>query len=146
MSERILTLLAAVLAVLIAGVFLFWQPEIPDRVLPKANIAAGGDFTLQSASGPESRVTVKLDGRSFDFGLSLNSDTSILDAALQQGADLPYACKGGMCCTCKAKLLEGEVKMDVHWGLEEEEVANGFILTCQSHPVSEKVVVDFDIR
>ena len=99
-----------------------------------------------SASGPESRVTVKLDGRSFDFGLSFTSDTSILDAALQQGADLPYACKGGMCCTCKAKLLEGEVKMDVHWGLEEEEVANGFILTCQSHPVSEKVVVDFDIR
>jgi ring-1,2-phenylacetyl-CoA epoxidase subunit PaaE len=99
-----------------------------------------------TASGPESRVTVKLDGRSFDFGLSFNSETSILDAALQQGADLPYACKGGMCCTCKAKLLEGEVKMDVHWGLEEEEVANGFILTCQSHPVSEKVVVDFDIR
>ena len=54
MSERILTLLAAVLAVLIAGVFLFWQPEIPDRVLPKANIAAGGDFTLQSAGGPVS--------------------------------------------------------------------------------------------
>ena len=54
MSERILTLLAAVLAVLIAGVFLFWQPEIPDRVLPKANIAAGGGFTLQSASGPVS--------------------------------------------------------------------------------------------
>ena len=54
MSERILTLLAGVLAVLIAGVFLFWQPEIPDRVLPKANIAAGGDFTLQSASGPVS--------------------------------------------------------------------------------------------
>ena len=54
MSERILTLLAGVLAGLIAGVFLFWQPEIPDRVLPKANIAAGGDFTLQSASGPVS--------------------------------------------------------------------------------------------
>lgn len=54
MSERILTLLAGVLAVLIAGVFLFWQPEIPDRALPRANIAAGGDFTLQSASGPVS--------------------------------------------------------------------------------------------
>jgi len=109
----------------------------------KVNTAGAG---RAANSGAESRVIVKLDGRSFDFGLSFNSENSILDAALKQGADLPYACKGGMCCTCKAKLLEGEVKMDVHWGLEEEEVANGFILTCQSHPVSEKVVVDFDIR
>lgn len=97
-------------------------------------------------TGPKCRVAVKVDGRSFDFDLPLTSDTTILDAALKQGADLPYACKGGMCCTCKAKLVEGEVMMDVHWGLEEEEVANGFILTCQSHPISEKVVVDFDVR
>jgi len=97
-------------------------------------------------NGPKSRITVKLDGRSFDFDLSLISDTTILDAALKQGADLPYACKGGMCCTCKAKLMEGEVAMDVHWGLEEEEVEKGYILTCQSHPKTEKVVVDFDIK
>jgi len=95
---------------------------------------------------PQSRITVKLDGRSFDFGLPLNRNISLLDAALKQGADLPYACKGGMCCTCKARLLEGEVSMDVHWGLEDEEVAQGFILTCQSHPKTEKVVVDFDIK
>lgn len=92
-----------------------------------------------------STITVKADGRSFDFILGFNSDT-ILDAALKQGADLPYACKGGMCCTCKAKLLEGEVKMDVNWGLEEEEIEKGFILTCQSHPVTKKVVIDFDIK
>lgn len=97
-------------------------------------------------SGPESKITVKVDGRSFDFDLSLASDTTILDAALKQGADLPFACKGGMCCTCKARLLEGEVEMDVHWGLEHEEVERGYILTCQSHPKSEKVVVDFDIK
>ena len=78
--------------------------------------------------------------------LPLNSETTILDAALKQGADLPYACKGGMCCTCKARLLEGEVEMDVHWGLEHEEIEKGFILTCQSHPKTEKVVVDFDIK
>ena len=96
--------------------------------------------------GPQSKITVKVDGRSFDFDLSLNSDTTILDAALKQGADLPFACKGGMCCTCKAKLLEGEVEMDVHWGLEHEEVEQGYILTCQSHPKTEKVVVDFDIK
>jgi ring-1,2-phenylacetyl-CoA epoxidase subunit PaaE len=96
--------------------------------------------------GTQSKITVKVDGRSFDFDLSLNSDTTILDAALKQGADLPFACKGGMCCTCKAKLLEGEVEMDVHWGLEHEEVEQGYILTCQSHPKTEKVVVDFDIK
>lgn len=97
-------------------------------------------------TGPKSSITVKLDGRSFDFDLPFASDISLLDAALKQGADLPYACKGGMCCTCKAKLLEGEVMMDVHWGLEEEEVEKGYILTCQSHPKTEKVVVDFDVK
>src|SRR5436190_3516411 len=97
-------------------------------------------------SGPKSKIIIKLDGRSFDFDLSLNSNTTILDAALQQGADLPFACKGGVCCTCKAKLVEGEVMMDVHWGLEEEEVERGYILTCQSHPRTERVVVDFDIK
>jgi ring-1,2-phenylacetyl-CoA epoxidase subunit PaaE len=100
----------------------------------------------KTENGLLSNITVKVDGRSFDFELSLNSDTTILDAALQRGADLPYACKGGMCCTCKAKLLEGEVEMDVHWGLEHEEIEQGFILTCQSHPKTEKVVVDYDIK
>lgn len=95
--------------------------------------------------GPKSKITVKLDGRSFDFNLGFRSET-ILDAALKQGADLPFACKGGVCCTCKAKLLEGRVKMDVNWGLEQEEIEQGFILTCQSHPITEKVVVDFDIK
>jgi ring-1,2-phenylacetyl-CoA epoxidase subunit PaaE len=99
-----------------------------------------------SSDGPKSLITVKVDGRSFDFDLSLNSDITILDAALKQGADLPFACKGGMCCTCKARLTEGEVEMDVHWGLEHEEVEQGYILTCQSHPKTEKVVVDFDIK
>ncbi|HMU44862.1 MAG TPA: phenylacetate-CoA oxygenase/reductase subunit PaaK [Chitinophagaceae bacterium] len=97
-------------------------------------------------SGAKSNITVKLDGRTFSFDLPLSSDTTILDAALQQGADLPYACKGGMCCTCKARLLEGEVMMDVHWGLEEDEVEKGYILTCQSHPKTENVVVDFDVK
>lgn len=117
---------------------LFTSPG--QKVKPEAGSQQPG------AGGPESRITIKLDGRSFDFGLPLNSDTTLLDAALKEGADLPYACKGGMCCTCKAKLLEGEVSMDVHWGLEEEEVEQGYILTCQSHPKTGKVVVDFDIK
>lgn len=99
-----------------------------------------------SEKGPQSNIRVKLDGRSFDFSIPLNSDTTILDAAMQQGADVPYACKGGVCCTCKARLLEGEVKMDVHWGLEQEEIEQGFILTCQSHPTTANVTVDYDVK
>jgi ring-1,2-phenylacetyl-CoA epoxidase subunit PaaE len=95
--------------------------------------------------GPRSRVSVKLDGIMFDFELGFEGQ-SILDAALKQGADLPYACKGGVCTTCKARLLEGQVSMDVNWGLEPDEVENGFILTCQSHPKTEKVVIDFDSK
>lgn len=92
-----------------------------------------------------SRVTVRLDGRAFDMDLPYVGD-NILDAALQQGADLPYACKGGVCCTCRAKLVEGEVDMEVNYALEPDELANNFILTCQSHPRTERVVVDFDIK
>jgi len=95
--------------------------------------------------GPKAKVSVKLDGIIFDFDLNHDGE-SILDAALKQGADLPYACKGGVCTTCKAKLVEGKVNMDVNWGLEPEEVAKGYILTCQSHPETEKVFVDFDSR
>jgi len=95
--------------------------------------------------GPKSKISVKLDGISFDFELGVN-DEPILDAALKQGADLPFACKGGVCCTCKAKLIQGKVDMEVHWGLEEEEIEQGYILTCQSHPKTETVAVDFDIK
>lgn len=111
------------------------QPAYQSRLIPETS----KDETTKS------KVTVKLDGISFDFELGFHAEP-ILDAALRQGADLPYACKGGVCCTCKAKLIEGEVDMDVHWGLEEEEIEQGFILTCQSHPKTEKVVIDFDIK
>ena len=69
---------------------------------------------------------------------------AILDAALRAGLDLPYACKGGMCCTCRAKLLEGRVEMTVNYSLEPWETEAGYVLTCQSHPVTEHVVVDYD--
>ncbi|MEO6219272.1 MAG: 1,2-phenylacetyl-CoA epoxidase subunit PaaE [Ginsengibacter sp.] len=92
-----------------------------------------------------SNITVKLDGRSFNFNLDYNSN-NILDAALAEGADLPFACKGGVCTTCKAKLIEGKIEMEVNYGLEPEEVDTGFILTCQSHPRSKKVVVDYDVK
>jgi len=95
--------------------------------------------------GPTSNVSIKLDGRTFSFNLDYNG-INILDAALQQGADLPYACKGGVCCTCRAKLINGKVKMDVNYALEQEEIEQGFILTCQSHPVTENVIIDFDVK
>ncbi|HYE55559.1 MAG TPA: 1,2-phenylacetyl-CoA epoxidase subunit PaaE [Chitinophagaceae bacterium] len=95
--------------------------------------------------GPVSRISVKLDGILFDFDLGMQGQ-SILDAALAQGADLPYACKGGVCCTCKARLLEGKVQMEVNYGLEPDEIEQGFILTCQSHPLTPVVSVDFDVR
>lgn len=94
----------------------------------------------------KSNIQLRIDGREILVKIPLQDTQTILDAALQQGADLPFACKGGMCCTCKAKLIEGEVSMDVHWGLEEEELAQGFILTCQSHPKTERIVVDFDAK
>lgn len=107
--------------------------------------AQAGSLKPVATERVKSKITIKLDGRRFEFDLGFNDD-AILDAALKQGADLPYACKGGVCCTCKARLLEGEVAMDVHWGLEDEEIQQGYILTCQSHPVTGKVVVDFDIK
>lgn len=92
-----------------------------------------------------STVSIKLDGISFNVGVPFYG-TSILDAALAGGADLPYSCKGGVCCTCKARLLAGEVSMDVSYGLEAEEIEKGFILACQAHPKTENVVIDFDIK
>ena len=102
-------------------------------------------FEILKNEGPKAKVRVKLDGIMFDFDLEYEGE-SVLDAALKQGADLPYACKGGVCTTCKAKLIEGKVSMDVNWGLEPEEVAKGYILTCQSHPQTERIVIDFDAR
>ena len=65
-------------------------------------------------------------------------------AAMSNGADLPFSCKGGVCATCKARVMEGEVDMDLNHALTDQEVAEGMILTCQAHPVSRKVVIDFD--
>ncbi len=93
--------------------------------------------------GKLSQVTVVLDGRGSQFELSADGE-NVLDAGLNHGVDLPYSCKGGVCSTCKAKLVEGQVDMDITHGLEAEELEAGFILTCQAHPISDRVVVDFD--
>jgi len=92
-----------------------------------------------------SRVTIKQDGVAFSFDLPYDAEP-ILDAAVKQGADLPYSCKGGVCSTCRAKLVEGKVEMEHNYSLELDEIKHGFILTCQSHPRTEKVVIDFDVK
>jgi ring-1,2-phenylacetyl-CoA epoxidase subunit PaaE len=91
----------------------------------------------------KAKVTIIMDDDHFDFDLN-SDDTNILEAGHKAGADLPYACKGGVCCTCKAKILEGSAVMDVNYALEKDEVEAGYILTCQAHPTSEKLVVSFD--
>lgn len=91
----------------------------------------------------EASVTVIQDGMTFDFQLPSDGST-LLDAAMRAGADLPFSCKGGVCSTCKAKVLEGEVEMEVCYGLEPDEIAAGFVLTCQTHPRSKRVVISFD--
>lgn len=90
-----------------------------------------------------SKVDIILDGTLIKMDMSYYGNT-ILEAATEMGADLPYSCKGGVCSTCRAKVVEGEVEMDVNYSLEPEEVEAGYILTCQARPLTEKVVVDFD--
>jgi len=90
-----------------------------------------------------SNITVIIDGDDFEYTLSSKGD-SILDSAMDSGADLPFACKGGVCCTCKAKVMEGKAIMEENFSLSEQEVEEGFILTCMAHPASENVVIDFD--
>jgi ring-1,2-phenylacetyl-CoA epoxidase subunit PaaE len=97
--------------------------------------------TASSSSG-DAAVTVILDGEETHF--TQGPKDFILDSALDAGADVPYACKGAVCCTCRAKVLEGEVEMAMNYSLTDDEVAEGFILTCQSMPRSPKVTVSFD--
>jgi len=89
------------------------------------------------------QVTVTEGGKTFTFSFEKDSD-NILDEAMRNGADLPYACKGGVCCTCKAKLVEGQVEMEVNYALEDDEVEEGYILTCQSTPTTPVVKINFD--
>jgi ring-1,2-phenylacetyl-CoA epoxidase subunit PaaE len=102
-------------------------PEPPQRV---ADPAAG------------SEVTILLDGRASSF--TMGRDERVLDAALKVRGELPYACKGGVCSTCRARVVDGEVTMARNYALEPDELAAGYVLTCQSSPVTDKLVIDYD--
>ena len=104
--------------------------------------AAVRETSATTAEGM-SQVTIVLDGRKSTFPLARDGER-ILDAALHVRSDAPYACKGGVCGTCRAKLLEGSVEMEQCFALEQNELDAGFVLACQSHPTSDQVVLDFD--
>jgi len=106
--------------------------------VPRAPVAALDDGTEGAAS-----VTIRLDGRGNDLSLRPD-DVPVLEAALRVRADLPFACKGGVCGTCRARLVEGTVQMDANYALEPDEIEKGYVLTCQSHPTSARVVLDYD--
>jgi ring-1,2-phenylacetyl-CoA epoxidase subunit PaaE len=109
--------------------------------VPGATAAA----PIDDAEAAEAKLTLIIDGvrRDVDFH---RGQHSILEAGRAAGLDLPYSCKGGMCSTCRAKLLEGKVKMARNFALEPHEVAAGYVLTCQSYPLSERVLVSYDER
>lgn len=94
---------------------------------------------------PGAQVTIVMDGKRRTLKVPFEG-AAILDAGLAKGAALPFACKGGVCCTCRARVLEGEVRMDKNYTLERWELDKGFVLTCQAHPVSDVVVLSYDER
>ena len=97
---------------------------------------------IEASAPPKATAALTIDGKRREVPVA--EGESILDAALRAGMDLPFACKGGMCSTCRAKLVKGEAPMEVNYSLEPWELKAGFILTCQARPVSDKVVVDYD--
>jgi len=100
---------------------------------------------IKPGDAPQARVTVIRDGLSREIEFH-SSDPSLLDAAAREGLDVPFSCKSGVCSTCRCKLVEGEVRMDKNFALDKAEVAAGFILSCQAHPLTERVVISFDER
>lgn len=109
-----------------------------------AQEAKPADKSANTAGVIESKVTIIMDGVETTINLASNGKT-ILDAAIDAGLDAPFACKGAVCCTCKAKVLKGNVSMDMNYALTDDEVAEGLILTCQAHPQSSDVTVDYDV-
>ncbi|WP_370939749.1 1,2-phenylacetyl-CoA epoxidase subunit PaaE [Amycolatopsis sp. cg13] len=112
---------------------LFYVDDVPPEPVKHVDPAV---------AGASSEVTLVLDGRSTT--MNLPRESSVLDGAQRFRPDLPFACKGGVCGTCRARVTEGAVDMRRNFALEKAEVEAGFVLTCQSHPVSERVTVDFD--
>ena len=99
-------------------------------------------FEAVIAQEPVATAHIRLYGSAYD--IPVFADETIIDAGLRLGLEMPYSCRGGMCCTCRAKLISGEVKMDRNYSLEAWEMAAGYVLTCQSHPLTPEIVLDYD--
>ncbi|MGC1172601.1 1,2-phenylacetyl-CoA epoxidase subunit PaaE [Polaromonas sp.] len=106
--------------------------------------ATGQNGLKKSGSAGAIRLSVQLDGKAHE--LRMHAHERVLDVALAAGLDLPYSCKGGVCCTCRAKVLEGQVAMEKNFTLESWEVDKGFVLSCQARPLSERVSISYDDR
>jgi ring-1,2-phenylacetyl-CoA epoxidase subunit PaaE len=112
---------------------LFFAGPLDPSILPPE--PEGEEGTVQ--------LTLTLEGRSTTT--RMRPEVSILDAALRVRGELPYSCKGGMCASCKARIIDGQVKMEKNWALVASEVDAGYVLTCQAHPLSDSVTVDYDV-
>lgn len=120
------------------------KKKVHFELFTSAGVADKVDHLAQKTSAKIlSSVTIILDGEETHFDVSSTGKT-VLDAALDAGADVPFACKGAVCCTCRAKIIEGTAEMEMNYALMDDEVADGYILTCQSHPTSPKLVVSYD--
>ena len=124
----------------------FASPDAPrvNRPPPPQPNQAG----VASPMGPQpasAQVTIVVDGKARAIGVPFEGP-SILDSAMAAGIGLPYACKAGVCCTCRARVLEGKVQMDKQYSLEQHELDSGFVLSCQAHPVTPEVRLSFDER
>ena len=120
----------------------------PDAIHDELFFAGPIDPSLLPPEPEDEEGTVALsfvlEGR--ESAVRMRPETSVLDAALSVRRELPYSCKGGMCASCKARIVEGSVQMDKNYALVEDDLAAGFVLTCQSHPTTDRLVVDFDQR
>ena len=120
--------------------------KIHFELFATSNSPANARATAPRPAGEDdqkSQVTVRLDGRAYPLAMSYYGDT-VLDALLAVGVDAPYSCKNGMCSTCRARVTEGAVTMDVNYSLEPWETEAGYVLTCQAHPTGGHVTVDYD--
>ena len=109
--------------------------------VPRKSKAAPASVARKAAE--HAQITVIMDGHQKSFDME-RDDANIVDAAAAHGIELPYSCKGGVCATCRCHVRAGEVTMETNYGLEPWEVAKGFVLACQSRPVSESIILDYD--
>ena len=118
------------------------KPTIHFELFNTAGATAGAIAKSSSKASANAKVTVVLDGEETHF--EMGPKDYVIDAALDAGADVPYACKGAVCCTCRAKVLKGTAEMVMNYALVDDEVKDGYVLTCQTHATSDELVISFD--